>query len=75
MESICGILAPNHLSGHKDEYGCLKKHAHIDNHVFKDQNGKLISWEEDFSCECGCWDKYDAGDPDVCVLYIEVHSI
>lgn len=74
-ENICGILAPIHLNGHIDNDGCIKKCGHNDNHIFKDQNGKLISWEDDYSCGCGCWDDYEKGDNESCIVYYEVKNL
>lgn len=74
-KNVCGIMSRDYLSGHKDINGCLKPHAHNDAHVFRDQNGKLVKWEDDYNCTCGCWDEYDKGDPDVCIIYCEVKNI
>lgn len=74
-KDICGILAPNYLSGHVDQYGCIKECGHNDNHIFKDQNEKLVSWEDDYSCTCGCWDDYEKGDNEVCIIYHEINNI
>ena len=65
----------HNLSGHKDENGRLKPECHNDAHVFRDQNGKLIKWEDDYSCKCGCWDDYDEHDSQACVVFQEVKNI
>ena len=75
MMDVCGILAPMVLSGHIDEDGCIKECGHNDNHIFKVQNRKLISWEDDYSCQCGCWDSYEDGDNESCVVYYEIENI
>ena len=61
----CGILFDGGY--HKDEEGCIKPHAHNDAHVFKDQKGNYIQWEDDYDCNCGCWD-----DADPCLKYSKI---
>lgn len=71
----CGILAGNLVWQYKDINGCLKPESHNDAHVFKTQDGKLIKWEDDYSCKCGCWDDYDEHDSEACVVFQEVENI
>ena len=69
----CGIIFPyNDL---QDNNGCLKQDNHYDSHVFKNNDGKLIAWQDDGECNCGCWDEYENGTSDVCKVYREVKSI
>lgn len=69
----CGILYPNHEF--KDNDGCLKSDAHNNHHIFKNQNGDLIAWEDDYSCTCGCWDEWEFNSGQVCINYKKVNSI
>lgn len=68
----CGVLYSD--DNIKDEHGCLKPHAHNDHHVFRAEDGRLIAWEDDYGCICGCWDDYEK-DPNVCRLQWEVKTI
>lgn len=70
---LCGTLF--HRNDFKDESGCLKPNGHNDFHVCKTDKGKLIAWEDDYDCNCGCWDDYEKGDGEVCMLYWEVDNI
>lgn len=63
----CGILFQrNSPVEPKDEHGCILEDAHNSAHVFKDDQGRLIEWEDDYSCTCGCWDDAEGG---VCMVY------
>ncbi len=53
-----------------DETGCLKENAHNDSHICQTRNGRLIEWEDDYSCKCGCWDEDDYGS--ACIIYNDV---
>lgn len=69
----CGIIFP--YSDYHDEEGCLKQECHIDDsHVFKNEKGELIAWQDDTECNCGCWNDYERKG-DVCVVYRVVLSI
>ena len=70
---VCGILF--HRRDFKDESGCLKPKGHNDFHVCKTDKGTLMGWEDDYSCKCGCWDDYEKGDSEVCMVYWEVDNI
>jgi hypothetical protein len=75
MNNTCGIIFIGDSLTH-DNNGCLRQKNNHKVHIFKDKrNGKLIAWEEDFECKCGCWDKYDKGDPDVCCLYWDIDNV
>lgn len=69
MTDICGILFTR--SDFKDESGCLKPSAHNDNHICRTTDGRLISWEDDYTCNCGCWKDEDDLE-NVCKVYREV---
>ncbi len=56
----------------KDVSGCLKPYAHNDFHVCKTDKGIFMAWEDDYNCKCGCWDEYEDGDNEVCMLYWQV---
>ena len=72
----CGILF-NYPRDMNDSHGCLKKDCHLsEGHIFRNDQGKLIYWQDDYSCNCGCWDDIDSpGDNRVCGIYYEVDSI
>lgn len=72
-DSLCGILYTR--NDFKDPDGCLKPHAHNDHHICRTSDGNLIAWEDDYGCKCGCWDQYEKGDCEVCMVYWEVKSI
>lgn len=59
----------------KDIDGCLKSHGHSGEHVFKNERNELIAWHYDYKCECGCWDDYENGNNDQCIIYWEVDKI
>lgn len=69
----CNIIFPE--NDFKDTDGCLKRNGHNDHHVCRTPDGKLIAWEDDYECNCGCWDDYELGDSRVCMLYWEVKNI
>lgn len=70
MRNKCSTLFPR--KDFNDSSGCLKEEAHNDFHVCKTDTGKLIAWEDDYKCDCGCWDDDDG---EVCIIYWEVDSI
>lgn len=70
MGNVCGIIQ-NRLLCHEDHYGCIKQDDNHEDHVFIDQNGRIVSWREDSDCTCGCWDNIE-NDPEVCLLYHEI---
>jgi len=59
----------------KDEHGCLKDEGHNDAHVCRNSDGKLIEWEEDYECDCGCWDEWEDDGDAPCIIYSEVDKI
>lgn len=64
----CNVLCPKWaIMGHDDENGCIKPYAHNDDHLFIDQYGNQVKWEEDESCTCGCWS--EDMDQEPCILY------
>lgn len=69
----CGTLFPR--EDFKDDTGCLKERAHNDAHVCKTPYGKLIKWEEDYECDCGCWDDLEDDGDTPCIVYFEVNEI
>jgi hypothetical protein len=66
-EAACSCLFT--YNDFRDISGCLKPHAHNDAHVCENDKGEYIEWEDDYSCKCGCWDDYEAGDSRVCIVY------
>jgi hypothetical protein len=58
-----------------DPDGCLKPSAHNDHHVFRAADGRLMAWEDDYGCKCGCWDDWEEYGGDVCGFFWEVKSI
>jgi len=70
---LCGALF--HRNDFRDESGCLKPNGHNDFHVCKTDKGKMMAWEDDYDCNCGCWDDYEKGDSEVCIVYWEVDNI
>jgi hypothetical protein len=73
METVdeCSILF--NRDDFKDVTGCLKPYGHNDHHVCKTSDDKLIAWEYEYGCQCGCWDSDEYTD--VCIIYWEVESI
>jgi alpha-tubulin suppressor-like RCC1 family protein len=69
----CNILYPKNEIA--DVSGCLKEYAHNDHHICRAEDGSLWAWEDDYTCNCGCWDEYEKGDNDVCRVYWEVKTI
>lgn len=70
----CNILFLGHGGGEPiDKNGCLRKDNHFDHHIFKDEYGKLVAWEDDYTCKCGCWDDGDYGS--VCKTYWNVGKV
>lgn len=57
----------------KDVTGCLKPHAHFDNHVCRDENGNLIAWDYDWTC--GCPDCRTDSFNDMCIVYRQIENI
>tara|TARA_R110000737_G_scaffold68596_5_gene96776 strand:+ start:1707 stop:1934 length:228 start_codon:yes stop_codon:yes gene_type:complete len=71
----CGILF-NYPNDMVDTTGCLKEDCHeSEGHIFRNDYGKLIYWQDDYECNCGCWDEYLEGDEIVCGIYHEVTEI
>ncbi len=64
-----------HKNDFKDVSGCLKPNGHNDFHVCRTDNGTLMAWEDDYECKCGCWDDYEEGDDEVCMVYWNVEKI
>lgn len=62
-----------HEPGIHDEDGCLKQHGHLDAHVFKNKDGKLIAWDYDW--DCGCDDCKSESLDDMCAIYKEVKDV
>lgn len=69
----CGIIAHGFEPAFADENGCHKEEGHHDHHECVTTDGRKIAWEDDYNCNCGCWDDYD-NDPDVCKIYWEIKS-
>jgi len=70
MIERCHTIAPfgsPYCSG--DSTGCLKQDAHNDSHISITTDNRIIEWEDDYSCKCGCWDEYSAGSDEVCRVY------
>lgn len=65
----CFSLYPN--DEFKDSDGCIKPDGHDDAHVFRNEYGKLIKWEDDFNCtqKCDCWE--EGGN---CLIYREIED-
>ncbi len=73
--NLCSILFRGFaIVDPEDESGCLKPYAHNDHHVFRTPEGKLIAWQDDDECQCGCWDDIEH-DTNVCKIYWEVKTI
>lgn len=70
MSSIpgpCMILFERRSGGEPyDEHGCIKPAGHNDAHMFIMADGQECTWQDDYSCTCGCWEE-DDGRP--CVIY------
>lgn len=69
---LCSILFPS--NDFEDDSGCLKPSGHFDHHVCRTIDGKLMAWQDDDECICGCWDDIE-NDPNVCMVYWEVKTI
>ncbi len=69
-EETCGTIFPG--KDFKDDSGCLKQSGHNDHHVCKTPDERLMAWEDDYDCTCGCWQE-DDGDP--CMVYWKVDNI
>lgn len=70
MDNKCSVLYPH--SEFNDSHGCIKPYAHNDAHIFLTDDGRKIQWEDDYKCDCGCWNDFDEGDGDVCIIYSEI---
>jgi hypothetical protein len=69
---LCGVLFHiDRKRDFEDVSGCLKPQGHNDAHICQTSSGKFMEWEDDYSCECGCWDD-DDGKP--CATYREVSN-
>lgn len=49
-----------------DTTGCLRPAGHLDAHICRTSGGGLVAWENDESCDCGCWQDDDGN---VCIVY------
>ena len=66
----CHILVGFRDCFSDDVSGCLKSANHFDGHLSLLKNGKIVEWEDDMTCECGCWDSYDTGfSDDTCKIF------
>ena len=72
-QEACNILFP--ADDFEDVSGCLKKYAHNDVHICITKKGEYMEWEDDYSCKCGCWDEWEAGDSRVCMVYRVVGQV
>jgi len=71
---ICGKLFTGHMyTDPKDKDGCLKESNHDGDHVFKATDGRLISWDYDWNCDCP--DCHTDNFSDMCMVYSEVKSL
>ena len=73
-KDACGLLFPTDRNDHSitDNEGCIKTGCH-DKHVFvNEQTGKMIEWEYDYGCDCGCTDDIENNSNDVCIIYSEI---
>ena len=69
----CGILFPNDRNDQSitDDKGCIRIGSH-DKHLFVNkQTGKMVEWEYDLCCECGCTDNIENDSSEVCIIYHE----
>ena len=68
----CTILFPS--DDFDDVSGCLKEECHNDSHVCKDKYGILYEWEDDYGCQCGCWDEWERsnGMSHPCMIYSKI---
>ena len=58
-EQVCGTFFPMSKFDINDGSGCLKKEGHNDAHICREKNGNYTEWEDDYECDCGCWDDED----------------
>jgi len=70
MKDTCGIYFWDY-DYFKDTTGCLKEYGHEGGHLFKDNMGRLIEWEDDFTCNCGCLED-DDDLINICKIYKEI---
>lgn len=56
----------------KDTTGCLKETCHNDEHLCLSDEGKYMGWQDDYSCNCGCWDEYEKSGETPCLVYREI---
>lgn len=66
----CYILVPfkDSIWTTRDSEGCVLKSNHDGAHVSILDDGRIIQWEDDYSCNCGCWDcEHELHD--VCKVY------
>jgi hypothetical protein len=74
IRTHCCILPPrpedmvgfSHVEG--QELGCIRRDAHHGAHVFRRSDGKLILWENDYTCDC-C---PEPDDSDHCIEFGEI---
>jgi len=61
MNDKCRILVPfeDGLWTTRDVNGCIKPEGHNSAHISLLEDGRYIQWEDDYSCNCGCWDEGD----------------
>ena len=65
----CGILF-THSFTTKDTTGCVRDGLdNHDKHLFKDEQGRWVEWEFDYSCDCGCWDEVEHDHTAGCIIY------
>lgn len=71
MSGVCGIFFPKlgTYCKHVDESGCNLHEDHQGDHRFTDTKGRLVAWEDDLSCDCGCNQDEDSQP---CVLYRDI---
>lgn len=71
MKRTCGTMFPDFEIGcsHKDQQGCNLHPGHKGKHRFTDTMGRLVEWEDDDSCECGCNKDRDSQS---CVIYKDI---
>lgn len=67
MSDTCGIIYSRGEPRMGDRHGCLLPDGHNGAHVFRNGDGVLMYWENDY--ECNCRDCQSDEPDDWCLIY------
>ena len=67
---LCYTICSQRTFG-KDHNGCIKPNRHNDAHVFKNDRGEYVEWEDNYDCPdlntCSCPE-----EGDMCIVYSRI---